>query len=135
MLQPTRTKYRKAHKGRIHGRASRGELLNYGSYGRKAMQPERIISKQIEAARVSLTRFMKRTGKVWLRIFPNIPVSKKPTEVRMGKGKGAPEYWICRVKPGRIIFEVDGVDEETAKIALYKASAKLPIKTKFVKRF
>ena len=135
MLQPTRTKYRKAHKGRIHGHSSRGVLLNYGSYGLKAIEPERIISKQIEAARVALTRNMKRTGKVWLRIFPNIPVSKKPTEVRMGKGKGAPEFWACRVKPGRIIFEVDGIDEATAKIALYKASTKLPIKTKFIKRF
>ena len=135
MLQPTRTKYRKAHKGRIHGRATRGALLNYGTYGLRAMEPDRIISKQIEAARVALTRYMKRTGKVWLRIFPNIPVSKKPTEVRMGKGKGAPEYWACRVNPGRIIFEVDGVSEEVAKEALYKASTKLPIKTKFVKRF
>ena len=135
MLQPARTKYRKAHKGRIHGRATRGALLNYGTYGLRAMEPDRIISKQIEAARVALTRYMKRTGKVWLRIFPNIPVSKKPTEVRMGKGKGAPEYWACRVKPGRIIFEVDGVSEEVAKEALYKASTKLPIKTKFVKRF
>ncbi len=135
MLQPTRTKYRKAHKGRIHGRASRGKILNYGAYGLKAMEPDRVIGKQIEAARVALTRYMKRTGKVWLRIFPNIPVSKKPTEVRMGKGKGAPEYWACRVKPGRIIFEVDGIDEATARIALYKASAKLPIKTKFIKRF
>ena len=99
------------------------------------MQPDRVIGKQIEAARVALTRYMKRTGKVWTRIFPNIPVSKKPTEVRMGKGKGAPEYWACRVKPGRIIFEVDGIDEATARIALYKASAKLPIKTKLVKRF
>ena len=135
MLQPTRTKYRKAHKGRIHGRAARGEILNYGTYGLKAMEPERIIGKQIEAARVALTRYMKRTGKVWLRIFPNIPVSKKPTEVRMGKGKGSPEFWICRVKPGRIIFEVDGIDEATARVALYKASAKLPIKTKFIKRF
>ena len=135
MLQPTRTKYRKAHKGRIHGKACRGALLNYGTYGLRAMEPERIISKQIEAARVSLTRYMKRTGKVWLRIFPNIPVSKKPTEVRMGKGKGAPEYWACRVKPGRIIFEVDGVSEDVARVALYKASTKLPIKTKFVKRF
>jgi large subunit ribosomal protein L16 len=135
MLQPTRTKFRKAHKGRIHGVAGRGQTLNYGAYGLKATQPERIISKQIEAARVALTRHMKRTGKVWLRIFPNIPVSKKPTEVRMGKGKGAPEFWACRVKPGRIIFEVDGVDEKTAKEALYKASAKLPIKTKFIKRF
>jgi len=135
MLQPTRTKFRKAHKGRIHGKATRGELLNYGTYGLKAMEPERIISKQIEAARVSLTRHMKRSGKVWLRIFPNIPVSKKPTEVRMGKGKGATEHWACRVKPGRIIFEVDGVTEEMAKEALYKASTKLPIKTKFIKRF
>ena len=135
MLQPTRTKYRKAHKGRIHGLATRGEHLNYGTYGLKAMEPERVISKQIEAARVSLTRYMKRTGKVWLRIFPNIPVSKKPTEVRMGKGKGAPEFWACRVKPGRIIFEVDGIDEATARVALYKASTKLPIKTKFIKRF
>ena len=135
MLQPTRTKYRKSHKGRIHGNATRGEILNYGSYGLKAMQPDRIISKQIEAARVSLTRYMKRAGKVWLRIFPNIPISKKPTEVRMGKGKGAPEFWACRVKPGRIIFEVDGVSESTARVALYKASTKLPIKTKFIKRF
>ena len=135
MLQPTRTKYRKAHKGRIHGSATRGAALNYGAYGLKALEPERIISKQIEAARVSLTRYMKRTGKVWLRIFPNIPVSKKPTEVRMGKGKGTPEYWACRVKPGRILFEVDGVTEEVAREALYKASTKLPIKTKFVKRY
>ena len=134
MLQPTRTKYRKAHKGRIHGHASRGAKLNYGSYGLKAIEPERVISKQIEAARVSLTRFMKRTGKVWLRIFPNIPISKKPTEVRMGKGKGSPEFWVCRVKPGRILFEIDGVTEDTAREALYKASAKLPIKTKFIKR-
>ena len=135
MLQPTRTKYRKAHKGRIHGIAHRGELLNYGTFGLKAMEPERIISKQIEAARVALTRYMKRTGKVWLRIFPNIPVSKKPVEVRMGKGKGNPEYWVCRVKPGRIILEVDGVTESVARVALYKASTKLPIKTKFVKRY
>ena len=135
MLSPKKTKFRKQFKGRIHGSAKGNFTLNYGSYGLKAMEPERIVSKQIEAARVALTRYMKRTGKVWLRIFPNIPVSKKPTEVRMGKGKGAPEYWVCRVKPGRIIFEVDGIDEETAKIALYKASAKLPIKTKFIKRF
>ena len=134
MLQPTRTKYRTAHKGRIHGYATRGAILNYGSYGLKAMEPDRIVSKQIEAARVALTRFMKRSGKVWLRIFPNIPVSKKPTEVRMGKGKGSTEYWACRVKPGRIIFEVDGVSESVAKEALYKASTKLPIKTKFIKR-
>ena len=134
MLQPKRTKYRKAHKGRIHGTATRCNLLNYGAYGIKAIQPERIISKQIEAARVALTRYMKRQGKVWTRMFPNIPVSKKPVEVRMGKGKGSPEYWACRVKPGRILFEVDGVTEAVAKVALYKASAKLPIKTKFIKR-
>jgi len=134
MLQPARTKYRKAHKGRIHGKASRCDKLNFGEYGIKALQPDRIISNQIEAARVALTRYMKRTGKVWTRIFPNIPVSKKPTEVRMGKGKGTPEFWVCRVKPGRILFEVDGVTESVAKVALYKASAKLPIKTKFVKR-
>ena len=135
MLQPTRTKYRKAHKGRIHGKASRGNLMNYGSFGLKALEPNRVISKQIEAARVALTRYMKRQGRVWTRIFPNIPVSKKPIEVRMGKGKGSPEYYACRVKPGRILFEVDGVSEEVAKVALYKASAKLPIKTKFIKRF
>ena len=134
MLQPARTKYRKAHKGRIHGNAFRCDKLNFGAYGLKALQPERIISKQIEAARVALTRHMKRAGKVWTRIFPNIPVSKKPTEVRMGKGKGAPEFWVCRVKPGRILFEVDGVNEIIAREALYKASAKLPIKTKFIKR-
>ncbi len=134
MLQPKRTKYRKAHKGRIHGTATRCNLLNYGAFGLKALQPERIISKQIEAARVALTRHMKRQGKVWTRIFPNIPVSKKPVEVRMGKGKGSPEYWACRVKPGKILFEVDGVPEDVAKIALYKASSKLPIKTKFIKR-
>ena len=135
MLQPARTKYRKAHKGRIHGKASRCDKLNFGAFGIKALQPERIVSKQIEAARVALTRHMSRTGKVWTRIFPNIPVSKKPTEVRMGKGKGAPEYWVCRVKPGRILFEVDGVNELLAREALYKASAKLPIKTKFIRRF
>jgi large subunit ribosomal protein L16 len=134
MLQPTRSKYRKAFKGRIHGKATRATILNYGTFGLKALEPERIIGKQIEAARVALTRYMKRTGKVWTRIFPNIPVSKKPTEVRMGKGKGAPEYYACRVKPGRIIFEVDGVTEEVAREALYKASAKLPIKTKFITR-
>jgi large subunit ribosomal protein L16 len=133
-MQPARTKYRKAHKGRIHGKASRCNKLNFGEYGIKALQPDRIISNQIEAARVALTRYMKRTGKVWTRIFSNIPVSKKPTEVRMGKGKGTPEFWVCRVKPGRILFEVDGVTESVAKVALYKASAKLPIKTKFIKR-
>ena len=132
MLQPTRTKYRKAHKGRIHGYASRCTTLNYGSYGLKALEPDRIISNQIEAARVALTRYMKRTGKVWSRIFPNIPVSKKPTEVRMGKGKGAPEYWAAVVRPGRILFEVDGIDCDSAREALRLAAQKLPIKTKFI---
>ena len=132
MLQPVRTKFRKAFKGRIHGKASRAVKLNYGQYGLKAMEPERIIGKQIEAARVALTRYMKRTGKVWTRIFPNIPVSKKPTEVRMGKGKGSPEFWACRVKPGKILFEVDGVSQSIAKEAFGRASSKLPIKTKVV---
>ena len=135
MLQPKKTKYRKAHKGRIKGVATSATTLNYGTYGLKALEAERVTARQIEAARVAMTRFMKRAGRVWVRIFPDVPVSKKPTEVRMGKGKGAPEYWACRVKPGRIIFEVDGIDEDTAKIALYKASAKLPIKTKFIKRY
>ena len=134
MLQPVRSKYRKAHKGRIHGKAARAVKLNYGQFGLKAIEPERVIGKQIEAARVALTRHMKRQGRVWTRMFPNIPVSKKPVEVRMGKGKGSPEFWACRVKPGRILFEVDGVSEEIAKEALYKASAKLPIKCKFIKR-
>ena len=134
MLQPKRTKFRKAHKGRIRGKAKGGTTLNFGSYGLKALTAERVTSRQIEAARRAITRHMKRAGKVWIRIFPDVPVSKKPTEVRMGKGKGAPEYYACRVKPGRIIFEVDGVTEEVAKVALYKASAKLPIKTKFIKR-
>ena len=134
MMSPKKTKFRKQFKGRIHGNAKGNYNLNYGSFGLKALEPERIVSKQIEAARVALTRYMKRTGKVWLRIFPNIPVSKKPTEVRMGKGKGSPEFWACRVKPGRILFEVDGVPEDVAKEALYKASAKLPIKCKFIKR-
>ena len=134
MLQPKKTKYRKAHKGRIRGKAKGGTTLNFGSYGLKALTAERVTSRQIEAARRAITRHMKRAGKVWIRIFPDVPVSKKPTEVRMGKGKGAPEYYACRVKPGRIIFEVDGISEEVAREALYKASAKLPIKTKFIKR-
>ena len=132
MLQPVRTKFRKAFKGRIHGNASRAVRLNYGQFGLKAIEPERIIGKQIEAARVALTRYMKRTGKVWTRIFPNIPVSKKPTEVRMGKGKGSPEYWAAIVKPGRVLFECEGVDFETAREALRLAAQKLPIKTKFI---
>ena len=135
MLLPKRTKFRKAHKGRIHGNAKGGTKLNFGAFGLKALQPERITARQIEAARRAITRHIKRQGRVWIRIFPDLPISQKPTEVRMGKGKGSPEYWACRVKPGRIIFEVDGIDEATARIALYKASAKLPIKTKFIKRF
>ena len=132
MLQPVRTKYRKAFKGRIHGNASRAVKLNYGQFGLKAVQPERIIGKQIEAARVALTRYMKRTGKVWTRIFPNIPVSKKPTEVRMGKGKGTPEYWAARVKPGRVMFEIDGVPSDIAHTALNLGSSKLPLQTKII---
>ena len=135
MLQPKKTKYRKAHKGRIKGVATSATTLNYGTYGLKALEAERVTARQIEAARVAMTRFMKRAGRVWVRIFPDVPVSKKPTEVRMGKGKGSPEYFACRVKPGRILFEVDGVSEQIAKEALYKASAKLPIKTKTIKRF
>ena len=134
MLQPTRSKLIKSNKGRIHGYESIANLINYCAYALKAMSPDRVIGKQIEAARVALTRHMKRQGRVWTRIFPNIPVSKKPVEVRMGKGKGSPEFWACRVKPGRILFEIDGVSEQIAKEALYKASAKLPIKTKFIKR-
>ncbi|MEK9742245.1 MAG: 50S ribosomal protein L16 [Pelagibacteraceae bacterium] len=134
MLQPARTKFRKAHKGRIHGKASRGIALNFGSHGLQALEPERVTGKQIEAARVALTRHMQRKGRVWLRIFPNIPVSKKPIEVRMGKGKGSPEYFVYRVKPGRILFEIDGVDDAVAKEAFDLAAAKLPVKTKIVKR-
>ena len=134
MLQPVRTKWRKAHKGRIHGTASRANFINYGAYALKALTPERVTGKQIEAARVALTRHMKRQGRVWTRIFPNIPVSKKPTEVRMGKGKGSNEFWACRVKPGRIMFEVDGVPINDAKKAMTLAAAKLPIKCKFVER-
>ena len=134
MLQPVRTKWRKAHKGRIHGNASRANFINYGSYALKALSPDRVTGKQIEAARVALTRHMKRQGRVWTRIFPNIPVSKKPIEVRMGKGKGNPEYFVCRVKPGRIIFEIDGVNDILAKEAFDRAASKLPIKTKIIKR-
>ena len=134
MLQPKKTKFRKAHKGRIHGNAKGGTTLNFGAYGLKAMSPNRITARQIEAARRAMTREMKRAGRVWIRIFPDVPVSKKPTEVRMGKGKGSPEYWAARVKPGRIMFEIDGVDAETARSALSLAAAKLPIKTRIVKR-
>jgi large subunit ribosomal protein L16 len=134
MLQPKRTKFRKAHKGRIHGVAKGGTDLNFGEYGLKAQEPERITARQIEAARRAMTRYMKRAGRVWIRVFPDVPVSSKPTEVRMGKGKGAPEYWAARVKPGRIMFEVDGVSEEIAREALRLAAMKLPIKTRFVSR-
>ena len=134
MLSPKRTKFRKAHKGRIHGNAKGGTLLNFGAYGLKALQPERITARQIEAARRAITRHIKRQGRVWIRIFPDVPVSQKPTEVRMGKGKGTPEYWACRVKPGRILFELDGVDESLAKRAFELGAAKLPISTKFITR-
>ncbi len=134
MLQPMRTKFRKAHKGRIHGAAKGGFSLDFGQYGLKAQEPERVTARQIEAARRAMTRAMKRQGRVWIRIFPDVPVSKKPTEVRMGKGKGAPEYWAARVHPGRIMFEIDGVNEETAREALRLAAMKLPIKTRFVTR-
>jgi large subunit ribosomal protein L16 len=134
MLQPKRTKYRKAFKGRIHGKAKGGTNLDFGAFGLKAQEPDRLSARQIEAARRALTRAMKRTGRVWIRVFPDVPVSKKPTEVRMGSGKGAPEFWAARVKPGRIIFEVDGVSREVAQQALALAAAKLPIKTRFVAR-
>ncbi len=134
MLQPKRTKFRKAHKGRIHGVAKGGTELTFGQYGLKAQEPERITARQIEAARRAMTRHMKRAGRVWIRIFPDVPVTAKPTEVRMGKGKGAPEYWAARVKPGRIMFELDGVSEDVAREALRLAAMKLPIKTRFVAR-
>src|SRR5690348_18306378 len=134
MLSPKRTKFRKAHKGRIHGAAKGGFELNFGAYGLKAVEPGRITARQIEAARRAITRHMKRVGKVWIRVFPDVPVSRKPAEVRMGSGKGTPEYWVARVKPGRVMFEIDGVTVQTAKEALALAAAKLPIKTRFVAR-
>jgi large subunit ribosomal protein L16 len=134
MLQPKRTKYRKAHKGRIHGTAKGGAELNFGAYGLKAVEPGRVTARQIEAARRAVTRHLKRIGRVWIRIFPDVPVSKKPAEVRMGSGKGAPEFWVCRVHPGRIMFEIDGVPKLTAEEAFALASAKLPIRTRFVSR-
>ncbi len=134
MLQPKRTKFRKAHKGRIHGAAKGGTALNFGTYGLKAQEPARITARQIEAARRAMTRHMKRAGRVWIRVFPDVPVSKKPTEVRMGKGKGTPEFWAARVKPGRIMFEIDGVPAPIAREALQLAAAKLPIKCRFVAR-
>ncbi len=134
MLQPKRTKFRKQFKGRIRGVATSGTDLTFGTYGLKALEPERVTARQIEAARRALTRNMKRAGRVWIRVFPDIPVSKKPTEVRMGSGKGSPEYWACRVKPGRIMFEIDGVPRALAEESLRLAAAKLPIKTRFVAR-
>ncbi|MBS0243215.1 MAG: 50S ribosomal protein L16 [Proteobacteria bacterium] len=134
MLQPKRTKYRKAFKGRIHGAAKGGTQLNLGSFGLKAMEPERLTARQIEAARRAITRHMKRAGRVWIRVFPDVPVSKKPAEVRMGSGKGSPELWVARVKPGRIIFELDGVTEKVAREALQLGAEKLPIKTRVVTR-
>jgi large subunit ribosomal protein L16 len=134
MLQPKRTKFRKAFKGRINGNAKGGFSLNFGSFGLKALEPERVTARQIEASRRAITRQMKRQGRVWIRIYPDVPVTKKPTEVRMGKGKGAIEFWACKVKPGRILFEIDGVNSETAMEALRLGAAKLPIKTKVVSR-
>jgi large subunit ribosomal protein L16 len=134
MLSPKRTKFRKQHKGRIHGNAKGGTELNFGSYGLKAMTTGRVTARQIEAARRAITRHVRRVGKVWIRIFPDVPVSGKPAEVRMGKGKGSPEFWMCRVKPGRIMFEMEGVDGPTAKRAFELAAAKLPVQTRVVSR-
>src|SRR5271163_3067447 len=134
MLAPKRSKYRKAHKGRVHGLAKGGTELNFGAYGLKASDPGRITARQIEAARRAITRHIKRAGRVWIRIFPDVPVSAKPAEVRMGSGKGSNEYWACRVKPGRIMFELDGVSEELAREAFILAAAKLPLATKFISR-
>ncbi|MEL6504544.1 MAG: 50S ribosomal protein L16 [Pseudomonadota bacterium] len=134
MLQPKRTKFRKAHKGRIHGNAKGGTQLTFGQYGLKALEPDRINARQIEAARRAITRHMKRAGRVWIRIFPDLPISSKPTEVRMGKGKGSPEYWAARVAPGRVMFEIDGVSEPIAREALRLGAMKLSVKTKFIQR-
>ncbi len=134
MLQPKRTKFRKAHKGRIKGNAKGGTSLNFGSYGLKALSAERVTARQIEAARRTMTRHMKRAGRVWIRIFPDLPVTAKPAEVRQGKGKGSVEYWACKVKPGRVMFEVDGVSKDVAKRAFELAAAKLPVRTKMITR-
>ncbi|MEM9733281.1 MAG: 50S ribosomal protein L16 [Pseudomonadota bacterium] len=134
MLQPKRTKFRKAHKGRIHGNAKGGTQLTFGQYGLKALEPDRVNARQIEAARRAITRHMKRAGRVWIRIFPDLPISSKPTEVRMGKGKGSPEYWAARVAPGRVLFEIDGVSEPIAREALRLGAMKLSVKTKFIQR-
>ena len=134
MLSPKRTKFRKAHKGRIRGLAKGGTQLNFGSYGLKAVSPERVTARQIEAARRAITRHLRRTGRVWIRIFPDVPVSSKPAEVRMGKGKGTPDFWVARVKPGRIMFEIDGVSWDLAREAFALAAAKLPLDTRIVRR-
>lgn len=134
MLQPKKTKFRKAFKGRIHGEAKSATTLDFGAFGLKALEPERVTARQIEAARRAISRAMKRQGRLWIRLFPDVPVSKKPPEVRQGKGKGAVEYWICRVKPGRVLFECDGVSEEIAREAFRLGATKLPIKTKFIAR-
>ena len=134
MLSPKRTKYRKAHKGRIHGKAKGGATLNFGAFGLKAMEPGRVTARQIEAARRAIVRRIKRQGKVWIRVFPDVPVSQKPAEVRMGKGKGTPEFWMCRIKPGRIMFEMDGVRPELARTAFELAAAKLPLRCRVVFR-
>jgi len=134
MLQPKRTKFRKQFKGRIHGNSKGGTELNFGAFGLKALEPERVTARQIEAARRAITRHMKRAGRVWIRIFPDLPVTSKPTEVRMGKGKGSVDYWAARVAPGRIMFELDGVPEDVAREALRLGAAKLPIKTRFIQR-
>ncbi|MDR3517361.1 MAG: 50S ribosomal protein L16 [Azospirillaceae bacterium] len=134
MLSPKRTKFRKAHKGRIHGNAKGGTQLNFGAFGLKAMEPARVTARQIEAARRAISRHIRRQGRVWIRVFPDVPVSSKPAEVRMGSGKGAPEFWAARVHPGRIMFELDGVPHDLAKMAFELAAAKLPIKTRFVTR-
>lgn len=134
MMQPKRTKFRKQHKGRIHGNAKGGSSLNFGQFGLKAMEPERVTARQIEASRRAITRHVKRAGRLWIRIFPDVPVTAKPAEVRMGKGKGSVDRWVARVKPGRVMFELDGVPEQLAREAFERAAAKLPIKTKFVSR-
>ena len=134
MLQPKRIKYRKQHKGRMRGKATRGNEVSFGDYGLQSIEPGWISNRQIESARVAMTRHIKRGGKVWIRIFPDKPLTQKPAETRMGKGKGNPEYWVAVVKPGRVMFELEGVDEETARRAMQLASAKLPVKTRFVVR-
>jgi large subunit ribosomal protein L16 len=134
MLSPKRTKYRKAHKGRIHGTAKGGTALNFGAFGLKATTPGRVTAREIEAARRAISRHLKRLGRVWIRVFPDVPVSTKPAEVRMGSGKGTPEYWVCRIKPGRIMFEIDGVPRNTAEEAFSLAAAKLSIRSRFIER-